>query len=256
MTQNIWKIVLTGGPCSGKTTTLASIYERFSSKINVICVPETATMTFNAGVKIDPSCYSFEELIIFTKELVKIQIAIEEYFVNLAKLTKQDTLIIFDRGACDTFAYCSAEVKQKVLEELLLNNEILFDKRYDLVIHLVTSARGAQDFYNLENIARFESIDDAILIDDKIKHVWMEHPNFKVIDNSVKGFRKKIERVFNLIGNFINIPQQLYVKKLLAKQVFDVSMLPPHLHYTSFTEIFIYLYNEPNQLNYLLKRVS
>jgi len=35
----------------------------------------------------------------------------------------------------------------------------LRDKRYDGVIHLVTSADGAEKFYNLANIARSESIE-------------------------------------------------------------------------------------------------
>lgn len=255
MTQNIWKVVLTGGPCSGKTTALAGIFEKFSSKINVICVPETATMTFGAGVKINPACYSFEDLVTFTKELVKIQCAMEEYFINLAKLTKEDTLLIMDRGACDTFAYCSPEVREKVLEEMGTTKEALCDERYDMAIHLVTSANGASEFYCLDNIARFESVEQAVSTDNSIQRVWMDHSNFKIIDNSIKGFTKKIDRVFNLIGNFINIPQKLFIKKLLLKEVFNTSMLPTDLKYVSYTENFTYLINEPGQLNYLLERV-
>lgn len=253
--QNIWKLVLTGGPCSGKTTTLASIYEKFSSKINVICVPEIATITFRAGVKINPDKYEFEELVSFTKEFIKMQIYIEDYFTNLAKLAKQDTLIIMDRGTCDTFAYCSEEIKERVLQELGLTKDLLLENRYDLVIHLVTSAKGAAEFYNLDNMARSESLTEAIRIDSRIQRVWMEHSNFKIIDNSVKGFNKKIERVFNLVGNFINIPQKLFVKKLLLRDTFDIKLLPKDLDYVTYEDRFTFLNSEPGQLNFLVKRV-
>lgn len=67
----LWKIVLTGGPCAGKTTALTNIMERFSKNMSVFCIPEMATITFRAGVAIRPDMYTFEELVTFTSELVK-----------------------------------------------------------------------------------------------------------------------------------------------------------------------------------------
>lgn len=255
MAPNVWKVVLTGGPCSGKTTTLASVYEKFSAKINVICVPETATMTFRAGCKINPASYTFEELVEFTKELVKMQMHIEDYFTNLARITKQDTLLIMDRGTCDTFAYCSVEVRNRVLEELGLTKDLLSEKRYDLVLHLVTVANGAIEFYNLENNARSESLEQAIGLDSQIQRVWMEHSNFKIIDNSVKGFYKKIERVFNLIGNFINVPQKLFVKKLRLPKGFSPECLAQDLECVTYEECFTYLKSDSGQLVFVVERV-
>ena len=67
----VWKIVLTGGPCAGKTTALSNIMERFSTSMSVFCVPEMATITFRSGVPLQPSLYSFEQLVEFTAELIK-----------------------------------------------------------------------------------------------------------------------------------------------------------------------------------------
>jgi nucleoside-triphosphatase THEP1 len=67
----IWKIVLTGGPCAGKTTALSDIMERFSSHMAVYCIPEMATLTFRAGVVIQPELYDFDQLVIFTIELIQ-----------------------------------------------------------------------------------------------------------------------------------------------------------------------------------------
>jgi hypothetical protein len=39
---------------------------------------------------------------------------------------------------------------------MTLNTIILRDRRYDAVIHLVTAADGAHEFYNLDNPSRYE----------------------------------------------------------------------------------------------------
>ena len=48
---NVKKIVLTGGPCAGKTTALTWINNYFSNRgYNVLFVPETATELISNGV--------------------------------------------------------------------------------------------------------------------------------------------------------------------------------------------------------------
>jgi len=44
----------------------------------------------------------------------------------------------------------------------------LRDKRYDLVLHMVTAADGAPDFYNKSNEARYESVEEATNVDKKL----------------------------------------------------------------------------------------
>lgn len=257
MSKKIWKIVLTGGPCSGKTTSLASIYEKFSQQIDIISVPETATMTFRAGVKINPATYTFEELVTFTRELIKMQINLEAYFENLAQLNKKPTLIVCDRGTCDTFAYCSPDVKDAVLKEEGWDMHYLSFGRYDMVIHLVTSANGAAEFYNSDNEARFESIEEAIKTDNRIQRVWMKHPAFAIIDNSEKGFYKKLARVFNRIGHFMNIPEKNFVRKYLLKHHISESDFPLEMVVSTYIEEIIYLKpTGQDRLDFVIKKVS
>ena len=48
--NNIKRIVLTGGPCAGKTTALVRIHEHFSALgYKVFTVPEVPTMITQAG---------------------------------------------------------------------------------------------------------------------------------------------------------------------------------------------------------------
>jgi hypothetical protein len=43
-----------------------------------------------------------------------------------------------------------------ILDDMGLNNVQIRDNRYDAVLHLVTAADGAQNYYNLNNAARYE----------------------------------------------------------------------------------------------------
>jgi len=55
-----------------------------------------------------------------------------------------------------------------VLDEMGWNPINLRDKRYDAVLHMVTAADGAADFYNKSNEARYEDVNQAISIDRKL----------------------------------------------------------------------------------------
>ena len=51
ITNKITKIVLTGGPCAGKTTAMARIIEHFSGLgFQVFAIPEVPTMFSSAGI--------------------------------------------------------------------------------------------------------------------------------------------------------------------------------------------------------------
>lgn len=67
--NNVYKICITGGPCSGKTTGMNYIRQRFSPQYLVYSVPEVATMAVSAGVNIIPSSFEEEEHLTFTVEI-------------------------------------------------------------------------------------------------------------------------------------------------------------------------------------------
>ena len=69
----------------------------------------------------------------------------------------QQTVILCDRGVMDGSAYMNALNWQALLDEMSLNTVILRDRRYDAIIHLVTAADGAPEFYNLDNPSRYEN---------------------------------------------------------------------------------------------------
>jgi hypothetical protein len=82
-----------------------------------------------------------------------------------------------DRGALDSSAYCTPANRKKILSQSDMQKADLME-RYDLVLHLVTAADGAEKFYTLENNeARTETPEIACLIDDLLKVAWNGAPN-------------------------------------------------------------------------------
>lgn len=141
--QRIYRIVLTGGPCSGKTSGITMLKQVFESKFIVFRPPELATLTFESGVDLLPSNYDPETHKEVIKEMCRQQMNQENFFCEIASLQKKDVIILFDRGVCDNFAYCRPDTVHKIMEETGWNWNYLCNERYDLVLHLVTAAKGA-----------------------------------------------------------------------------------------------------------------
>jgi CYTH domain-containing protein len=111
-------------------------------------------------------------------------------------------LIVCDRGELDNKAYMSDEEFANVLE-FLGKSEVELRDNYDAVFHLVTAAKGAEEFYSLENNdARYETAEEAAVLDDKFIEAWTGHPHFRVIDNR-SGFEGKMRRLMREISYFL-----------------------------------------------------
>eukprot|EP00800_Vazella_pourtalesii_P014040 TRINITY_DN3467_c0_g1_i2.p1 TRINITY_DN3467_c0_g1~~TRINITY_DN3467_c0_g1_i2.p1 ORF type:complete len:285 (+),score=51.79 TRINITY_DN3467_c0_g1_i2:272-1126(+) len=107
----------------------------------------------------------------------------------------------------DASAYCEAESWDQIIKELNTDCVAIRDSRYNLVVHLVTSAVGALHFYLKEkgnNPARTESPEEATHLDDLLSKAWVGHPYVEVIDNST-DFDGKIRRVKEAICARIGI---------------------------------------------------
>jgi thymidylate kinase len=148
----IFRICLTGGPSSGKTTAKAVIAERLSERgIRVINVPLTPTLTIENGFGTTMPNLSKDDLIKYQISLMKMQMNLEDFFTDIALLGQEKAVILCDRGVMDSQAYVTKEEWQMILDENDWNLVNLRDRRYDAVIHIVTSANGAEDYFKSEN---------------------------------------------------------------------------------------------------------
>lgn len=246
--NDITKIVLTGGPCAGKTTALVRIIEHFTGLgYQVYTLPEVATMFYQAGVDFMTSnkalYYEIE------KSLICQLMQMEDNFVQMAKNCNKPAIIISDRGTMDVSAYLSTEMWHALLNDIGTNVVKLRDARYDAVIHMVTAANGAAEFYTTENNdSRTETVDQACELDKRLIAAWTGHPHLRVVDNNV-DFEKKIHNVLSEISNVIGIPKPIEAEK---KYVVEVVGEIPHCAECEITQI--YLNAEPGTENRLRKR--
>lgn len=222
-------IVLTGGPCSGKSSSLAHLTEKLSDHgFMVFVIPETATLITNNGID-RRKMYKRKQIVLFEEAIFDMQLAFEEtYKRTVTKIFPgKKKVILLDRGIMDVKAFVSRDDFNAILRKRGLNEVGLRD-RYNGVIHLVTAADGAIEFYSGENnSARLETPEEALRFDHGIRESWLGHPHFKIIDNRT-DFEGKIKRAFAAISQILNIPT--FVEKndrFLVKDV-DYKKLPVH----------------------------
>ena len=135
----------------------------------------------------------------FQDFVVGDQIHKEKLALAAAQLVPEDNiLILYDRALMDDKAYVSDEEFAQVIARFDGRTEERVLKNYDLVLHLITCAKGAEFAYDLGNAARTESIEYAREMDDRTLRAWSAHPNLRIIDNDV-DFNNKIERALREI---------------------------------------------------------
>ena len=201
--MEITRIVITGGPCAGKTTAMSWIQNAFTQMgYTVLFEPETATELISGGVA-PWTCGTNLE---YQKCQMRLQLVKDQLFLQAARTMKAEKLLIVcDRGAMDNKAYMSEEEFAQVLADNYTNEVELRDS-YDAVFHLVTAAKGAAEFYsNANNAARYEDVDGAVALDDRLIACWTGHPHLYIIDNS-REFDKKMNHLISEIAAFLGAP--------------------------------------------------
>mmetsp|Transcript_13819 Transcript_13819/g.17494 ORF Transcript_13819/g.17494 Transcript_13819/m.17494 type:complete len:171 (+) Transcript_13819:427-939(+) len=84
---NVTRILLTGGPCAGKTTALAAISQDLTQLgYKVLVVPEAATLIMKGGAMIVSSAFTAQQGLTFQKGLMRLQIALEESFLDIGQM--------------------------------------------------------------------------------------------------------------------------------------------------------------------------
>lgn len=192
---HIWKIVITGGPCAGKSSALSSVKSHFQDKgWLVITVNETATELISSGFRRE-NCTDMQ----FQIRVMQLQLAKERTFEEgVRDLGFERVLIVCDRGILDNRAYIPDEMYQQVLSINGITHEQA-KERYDAVFHMQSAAVSVPGSYTLENNAsRRETAEEAAELDQLVVNAWSDHPYFRVIDSST-DFDAKIARLIEEI---------------------------------------------------------
>ncbi|XP_074642321.1 TRPL translocation defect protein 14-like isoform X1 [Tubulanus polymorphus] len=233
--HKVYKLVLTGGPCGGKTTgqaRLSTFFENLGWK--VYRVPECATVLMSGGVKWTE--LSKEAAYKFQMDLLNTMMTIENTYTRLAESSDSNCVVICDRGTMDCTAYMEPGQWEKMKKENDWNDVELRDSRYNQIIHMVSAAKGAEEFYTTEDHAtRYEGIEQARQLDDYAAQAWVGHPYYDVINNEV-GFEQKLMKMIAAVTNRLGIDVQDRLNINSKKRKFLIKMLPPKEHFPQFQD--------------------
>ena len=218
----IKKIVLTGGPCAGKTTALVKIVEYFSGMgYKVFTIPEVPTLFSIGGWNyLTPNRQLYYQ---GERAILETQLALEDQFMALAEVCTKPVLIVCDRGALDISAYIKPEEWEEITQMAGSDSESL-RKRYDAVLHLVSAADGAEQYYTTAtNATRYEKADEEGLrlareLDKKVINAWSGHSHLRVINNH-DDFNAKLSRVIQEISNVLGLPLPVEKERLYKVEV-------------------------------------
>lgn len=219
------ELVLTGGPCGGKTSFQAYAQEKLADHgFTPFFPPEVATMLINGGKLNMARIAKYEPELMFEleKQFLLMQGSLRQRFRDLASKF-ENPVIIWDRAEMDVAAYMSPEEFRACTEELNINTHSIRDS-YHGVIHLVTAARGAAQFYTLENNpARSETPYQACQLDQRIQQAWLGHPHLRIIDNS-SDFDLKMKRALKAVFRMLGIPAPLEIEKKFVVKIPDFNI--------------------------------
>ena len=260
MARHVYRIVLTGGPCAGKTTALARLSGYLQERgFRVYMIPEMATVMFTNGVAFS-DLSSDHCVLTMQRAILEGQLTLEDGFARIAGATRQPAVLLCDRGAMDGSAY----MRRALWGDLLRSSfprlgrsleaaERELCERYDAVFHLVTAADSAERFYTLENnAARTESPEAARAQDGGTQRAWARHPRQMVFDNSSGelGFEGKLQRVVEAAAKIVGLPvlPKSVRKFVLASVIPPFSVFEDHgVDLTTFSVTKVFLTNSPRK---------
>lgn len=203
-------IVLTGGPCGGKTLALAHLAEALEAGgWRVFAIPEMATLLYDHGVRPEEAGGALNGP--FRRALMRGQLAHESLWREMAAISPaRGKVILQDRGLFDELPYCDG--REEHAGHLLALGLTVEEtcRRYDLVVHLASTAVDAPAAYgHATNRQRRESAAEAAAADAATWEAWEAHPRRHRLGNldehgNVIDFQRKLDALTALARDFLS----------------------------------------------------
>ncbi|MFI5240790.1 MAG: ATP-binding protein [Candidatus Saccharimonadia bacterium] len=199
------QVVLTGGPCSGKSLVHSALQSYFGDQVTFVA--EAATSLLSGGFPLPGRDldWSADWQAHFQRAVAGLQCALEMTAQVRARQAGHK-IIILDRGLLDGGAYLPrglhelVELTGQTIDQML--------RRYTLVVQLETLAASKPELFGQDNnLQRFETEPEkAVLIDRNLEMCW-RWPNNSLIWRHIpvtETFQEKIWRVKSLIDSILS----------------------------------------------------
>lgn len=195
LAKEVPRIVLTGGPCSGKTTVMEALLASLGGRLHF--VPEAATIIISQVGVHPPS--DDVGLNLFQQQLYGIQDGFEE-LARLEALAAGKQAVIHDRGKIDNAAYLEGGIM--TLQRICRTDFSVEISRVGLVIQLDVPPRDVYEANRGNNAARSESFAQASELDRAITSAYSRHPGFIRISGCA-SMDEKIARASRAVTDFL-----------------------------------------------------
>jgi len=192
------RIVLTGGPGGGKTRLIEELGGDPGWAGRFAALSEATILTRRLGISVGEK--------LFQRVMVQLQMALEDG-LQRALGAEDGRFILCDRGSLDPLAYWLARGwEQEEFFQYTATSLAEHYRRYAAVIHLVTTADGAEETYRYWPAAhRSETPEQAVRIDRLLQEAWGSHPCYYRLDNAGKNWAGKAENDRRIIEELLMV---------------------------------------------------
>jgi len=220
-----YRVLLSGAPCSGKTTILKQLQEELyesHENLRVIIIPEAVSLVLQSMDKesLRKSTFDMRAKGIFVKSIIRMQIGMEDTYERMAvdmedlpdERDRGDTLIVFDRGLGDGLGFCQKEHWHECAREVgVIYNANTFregnKEPYDKIVLLETPARLKHLQYAEESAAT-STFNRAKALDaeDNIKAVYDVNGTNPLVKHvkARHNFQTKKDEVLQIVRSLID----------------------------------------------------
>lgn len=193
LTQRKPIIVLTGGPCSGKSSIMKLLQREFGTSL--FCVPETASIILNdVGVKFPVGNGLYERN--FQQHVYTVQRSFELLGGIQATLAGSGAIVV-DRGSVDNAAYLRGGTRE--FARVCSTNLRREFERYAAVICLGVPSAAVYAQESSGNLARYETYEQAVATGERTHAAWAKHPNFRYLEGT---WAEKVEGVRSVLQQY------------------------------------------------------
>lgn len=190
--KKIPMIVLTGGPCSGKSTALRVLAE--DPRFHV--VPEAASILIaQLGIKpVGDDGHSDR----FQIAHRRVQMIFEALARSQARADGKK-VVILDRGTVDAAAYIPGGIAHygRCFGVEALNDA----RRYHAVVQIAVPPSEIYEAHQHNNPARREDYTQAKALETKIVNAWKSHPNYTFVDDL--NWQTKLDTVISCVNDYL-----------------------------------------------------
>lgn len=219
--KKYYTLVLTGGPCGGKTSGIVGIADHLESLgFRVIIVSEAATRAMEGRIDVDR--FGLEA---FQTHLIRAALNDELLARRLAEESgtpERPVIVLLDRTWHDSRAYMQEDLWLKAGRESEASTLAPLS-RYDGILHLASTAVGRADLFEIHranNPVRIEKTPaEAIARDEAVRAAYHGAERWRFIGNE-GTFAQKIETAITAACQAVGVPEPLWFqRKFLVKAV-------------------------------------